>query len=353
MFALSDYHYHLPEECIAQAPAASRGASRLLFLDRAGGKTAHHRFDDITRLLKTGDILVLNDTRVVPGRLFGRKDSGGMVEALLLDYAGGMEKWKDQGVFECQCLVRASKGVKIGGRILFDEGLEAVVADRADNLYTLRFSAPAHFGELLDRIGHTPLPPYIKRKPGAEDPRDRDAYQTVYASRKGAIAAPTAGLHFSDALLETIRAMGVKIAVITLHVGYGTFLPVREEDIRRHRMHAERYAVSSQAAEAVNETRKQGGRVVAVGTTAVRTLEHLADPAGHLSPGTGLCELFIYPGYRFRIVDAMVTNFHLPQSTLLMLVSAFAGRDLVLQVYTEAVRLGYRFFSYGDAMLIA
>ncbi len=353
MFTLSDYDYHLPEECIAQAPSAKRDDSRLLILDRSTGGTTHHHFYEITHFLKTGDILVVNDTRVVPGRLFGRKESGGFIETLIIDYTGGLEKLRDQGAFECQCLLRSSKRAKIGSRILFDEGLSAVVTDCSDNRYTLCFSAAENFHQLLDRIGHTPLPPYIKRKPDTEDARDRNTYQTVYASRNGAIAAPTAGLHFSNDLLERIKSMGVEVAVITLHVGYGTFLPVREEDIRRHRMHPERYEVSSRTAESVNAARKQGGRVIAVGTTAVRTLEHLSDPTGNLSPGAGTCDLFIYPGYRFRVVQAMITNFHLPKSTLLMLVSAFAGRESILQAYAEAVRQRYRFYSYGDAMFIA
>ncbi len=352
MFALSDYDYTLPEECIAQTPAAKRENSRLLVLNRPSGAVAHHHFFELGDFLTPKDILVVNNTKVVPGRIFGRKKTGGQVEVLILDYVGGLEKLRAQGEFECQCLLRASKRAKIGSRIFFTEDLSAVVTGFADNIYTLCFEATASIDDLLERIGHMPLPPYIRRDPQAENSQDRASYQTVYAAQNGAIAAPTAGLHFSNELMMKIKSMGVTVASLTLHVGYGTFLPVRVDDIRRHHMHPERYTLSPETAAAINAARDKGGRVIAVGTTAVRTLEHLTDKDGRLVAGTGVCDLFIYPGYTFRMVDAMITNFHLPQSTLLMLVSAFAGRESILRAYAEAIQLRYRFYSYGDAMLI-
>lgn len=352
MYNLNDYDYRLPEAYIAQFPETERTKSRLLRLDRSSGRRSHHAFFNIADLLSEGDLLVLNNTEVIPGRLLGHKKTGGKIEVLIIDYPAGKQNADAGGDFECTCLIKASKRPKPGTLLLFDEGLTGRVRDAGDNTYTVRFTFGDNFDGILSRIGHVPLPPYIKRQNGQAPCHDREAYQTVYAAEKGAIAAPTAGLHFSEKLLETLNRRGISTVEITLHVGYGTFLPVRSDDIRKHRMHAEHFSVSEDTAAAVNAARKEGRRIIAVGTTCVRTLEYAADRTGHLVAGTGRCDLFIYPGYAFNIVDAMVTNFHLPKSTLLMLVSAFAGRDHILAAYREAIKEHYRFYSYGDAMLI-
>ncbi len=346
MYSLSDYDYDLPAELIAQAPADRRDRSRLLRLDRRAGEVSHHRFDRLAQWLTPGDVLVVNDTAVIPARLVGRKATGGMVEVFILDYTGGV---RQGGRFCCDCLVRASKPVKAGAVIHFGEEWCGRVVDVEVGFCRVEFSGAGGIDRLLDRLGHVPLPPYIRR---VDRPEDRTAYQTVYAAVRGAVAAPTAGLHFTEQLLEEIRARGVAVAPITLHVGYGTFAPVRAADIRTHRMHAERYTISESTAAAVNAARAAGRRVVAVGTTAVRTLEFAAGQDGRIRAGRGCCDLFIYPGYRFKAVDAVITNFHLPRSTLLMLVAAFAGREVILDAYRAAVAEGYRFYSYGDAMLI-
>ncbi|MFH1981893.1 MAG: tRNA preQ1(34) S-adenosylmethionine ribosyltransferase-isomerase QueA [Pseudomonadota bacterium] len=353
MYSLSDYDYHLPTELIAQKPADRRDGSRLLLLDRATGRYAHRHFSDVTDYLKGGDVLVVNNTRVVPGRLYGHKPSGGTVEALVLNHlrlptAAGDTGFRDAA----DCLIKASKPCKPGLRIDFGN-LTATVAGGEAGRYTLNFETPDGLGAALEAVGYMPLPPYIRRSPDKAPPcDDRSAYQTVYARESGAVAAPTAGLHFTEALMGAIREKGVTVLEVTLHVGMGTFAPVRVDDIRTHRMHAETFHIASDVAAAVNQAKREGRRIVAVGTTSVRTLETAARETGHVIAGSGESDLFIYPGFSFRVVDAMITNFHLPQSTLMMLVSAFAGRDLVLAAYAEAVRLGYRFFSYGDAMMI-
>jgi S-adenosylmethionine:tRNA ribosyltransferase-isomerase len=344
VYALTDYHYDLPEGLIAQRPMTQRDQSRLMCLERSSGRFSHGRFGDLVDLLRPGDLLVLNNTRVIPGRLLGRKESGGKVEALILDYAQGVRK----GIVEC--MVKASKRPSPGSRLIFEQGLEARVHSVNSRTCHLEFSGPAALEEALDAIGHVPLPPYIQR---SDDALDRGTYQTVYARHKGAVAAPTAGLHFTLEMLDRLSRKGVALGFVTLHVGYGTFVPVRVDDIRRHEMHAEWFSLEAGTATAVNNAKDGGGRVVAVGTTCVRTLEFCAAEDGKVAPQSGMCDLFIYPGYRFKAVDAMLTNFHLPQSTLLMLVSAFAGRTVVLGAYAEAVRENYRFFSYGDAMFIA
>ncbi len=348
MYSLDDYDYHLPENLIAQIPADRRDASRLLRVNRQDGTLAHRRFRDIVDLLAPTDVLIVNDTRVVPGRLHGRKETGGKAELLILDY--GEQQEAEQRFY--RCLIKASKQAAAGTRIILDEGLAAVVHDFVNGVYTVCFEGSTSLAEAIQRIGQMPLPPYIKRDASQPDPADRTRYQTVYASKQGAIAAPTAGLHFTDEVLTRIREKGVTVAAITLHVGYGTFVPVRVDDIRDHRMHAEWFSISPEIAQTVNQAKAEGRRIVAVGTTSVRTLEYAVRNDGSLSPGSGHCDLFIYPGYRFKLVDAMLTNFHLPRSTLLMLVSAFAGRETMLQAYAQAVRERYRFFSYGDAMLI-
>jgi len=354
MFSLDDYDYELPAERIAQRPAVQRDRSRMLVMDRKNGVLSHRKFSDFHSLLAPSDVLVINNTEVIPGRLYGRKDTGGKVEVLILDYAGRRFLDARADEFECECLVKSSKRAPAGSTLHFDQGLTAEVLRVQNNMYTLKFRSPENFETLLYKFGKTPLPPYIKRDKNPESTReDRRTYQTVYASCRGAVAAPTAGFHFTASVLKKITAYGVKLVEITLHIGYGTFLPVRENDIRRHRMHAERYSVSGTAADEINRAKAAGSRIIAVGTTCVRTLEFLADDHGVVTGAQGVCDLFIYPGYRFKIVDAMLTNFHLPRSTLLMLVSAFAGRDNILNAYREAVAKKYRFYSYGDAMFIA
>ncbi|MCZ6687596.1 MAG: tRNA preQ1(34) S-adenosylmethionine ribosyltransferase-isomerase QueA [Gammaproteobacteria bacterium] len=333
---LADFDYDLPQSLIAQEPPEQRGASRLLCLDGANGALHDRRFADICDLLHAGDLLVLNDTRVIPARLTGHKASGGRCEVLIERVIDG------DGA---TALVRASKTPRTGTRLIF-QGCQAVVEGRDGDLYRLRFDHAVM--DCLAKEGHVPLPPYIQR---ADQALDRERYQTVYADRPGAVAAPTAGLHFDQAMLDRLVEQGVEQARLTLHVGAGTFQPVRTADIREHRMHAERVEVSEKVCEAVRRTRQRGGRVVAVGTTVVRSLESAAE-GGELRSMSGETSLFIYPGYRFRVVDAMLTNFHLPRSSLLMLVSAFAGRAAVLAAYRHAVDNRYRFFSYGDAMFL-
>jgi len=352
MYSLVDYNYDLPEEFIAQEPAGKRDQSRLLSLNRMTGEMSHHLFHELCSFLLPSDALVVNNTEVIPGRLFGHKDTGGKVEALILNYAGSYKKMEKNKEIVFECLLRASKRPKPGASFVFDQGLKAEVIDFQDGIHTLRFFYDGDFESLLYRIGNMPLPPYIKRNNGVSPCNDRKSYQTVYARQKGAVAAPTAGLHFSEKLLEKIKSIGVNIVEITLHVGYGTFSPVRAPDIRDHKIHSEQYYISENGAATINHAKAKGGRIVAVGTTCVRSLEFASDNNGNVSYGSGNCDLFIYPGYRFKVIDAMITNFHLPQSTLLMLVSAFAGRKNILAAYNEAIKERYRFYSYGDAMVI-
>lgn len=352
MYQLDDYDFELPEALIAQQPAARREAARLLSIDRQSGQVSHQQFADICRFLKTGDTLVVNNTQVVPARLMGKKQTGGKVEVLIINYAEGMMSSPGPGRVSCQCMIKAAKRPRAGTRINFERGLSARVVGFHNGVFSVDFSCDGSFEEIIYAIGQVPLPPYIKRS-GEKNTADVTAYQTVYASEKGAAAAPTAGLHFSNALLSEIRNHGVRVVPITLHVGYGTFAPVRVTDIRDHQMHSETYVVSPETADAVNQAKAAGTRIVAVGTTSVRTLEYIADAHGQIRAGSGRSDLFIYPGYRFKTVDAMITNFHLPRSTLLMLVSAFAGKERILSAYAEAVRKKYRFFSYGDAMFLA
>ncbi len=332
------FTYDLPPELIAQQPLPERRASRLLCLDRRDGVLAHRRFTDLGTLLRPGDLLVFNDTRVIPARLYARKPTGGRVEVLLERLLPGDR---------CLAQLRVSKKPAPGTRLQLEGGGELEVVSRQAPFYELALVGDDLAG-VLERQGHMPLPPYIER---ADAEVDRERYQTVYARRPGAVAAPTAGLHFDEDLLAGLDALGVERAWVTLHVGAGTFQPVRSERIEDHEMHAEHLEVGEAVVEAVARTRARGGRVVAVGTTSVRSLETAA-AGGQLAPYAGDSRLFIHPGYRFRVVDALVTNFHLPESTLLMLVSALAGTDAVLAAYREAVRERYRFFSYGDAMFI-
>ena len=353
MYSLSDYDYSLPEELIAQVPASLRDQSRLMVLERKAQRTSHHVFEDIVQLLAPGDLLVVNDTRVVPARLVGTKETGGRVEALLLTYPEQIQEAERKDKLVCECLVKSSKRPRTGSKFYFDGGLEASVLDGTNGIYSLEFRLDGDFDALIDQTGLIPLPPYVKRDETNPPPcDDRERYQTVYAAKKGAVAAPTAGLHFTSELLNELSAMGVEIVPITLHVGYGTFLPVRAVDVREHEIHAEAYELTEDAAGAINQAKNEERRIVAVGTTAVRVLEFAADTSGRVQAGSGDCDLFIYPGFEFRVIDALMTNFHLPGSTLLMLVAAFAGRGFVLEAYEEAIRRRYRFFSYGDAMLI-
>jgi S-adenosylmethionine:tRNA ribosyltransferase-isomerase len=333
----SDYHYELPAELIAQEPAPERGASRLLALDGATGALRDLRFPDVVELLAPGDLLVRNDTRVLPARIHGRKATGGRVEILV-------ERITGERTFVAH--VRSSKGARAGHAIALPLGATATVLGPRDDLVEIELDRPV--GPYFDAHGEMPLPPYIRRAAAAAD---RERYQTVYAKEPGAVAAPTAGLHFDAALFARLAARGVGVADVTLHVGAGTFQPVRENDLTRHRMHAEWLRVPPETVAAIAATRARGGRVVAIGTTVVRSLETAAH-AGALAPYEGDTQLFIYPGFRWRVVDALITNFHLPESTLLMLVSAFAGREHVLAAYAHAVRERYRFFSYGDAMYV-
>ncbi len=357
MYLISDYDYDLPEDKIAQVPCENRSQSRLMHLRRDGHGLFHRKFQDLPDLLHPGDLLVVNDTRVVPARLFGKKETGGRVEVFVLDYAQGLNHLEQTGVFQCNCLIRASISPKAGA-VLTLEGkdgalMKARVEQVKGTMFELCFLDGDLFPEFLRCNGRVPLPPYIKREPSSgEHNSDKENYQTVYARNEGAVAAPTAGLHFTGDLIRVLTQKGVTLAPITLHVGYGTFVPVRCKDIRDHEIHTEIYSLSPSTAELINQAKAEKRRVVAVGTTSVRTLEFLADEAGCVQPGSGTCNLYIYPGYQFKCVDAMVTNFHLPKSTLIMLVSAFYDRERVLAAYETAVTEDYRFFSYGDAMFI-
>jgi len=335
----SDFHYDLPEELIAQAPLAERSASRMLVVPPGEGDFADLHVRDLPDLLQPGDLLVFNDTRVIPARLFGQKESGGRVEILI-------ERLLPDAQARVQ--MRASKSPKPGSRIVLDGGGQAEVLGREDAFFVVRFEVGEPLEQWLARVGRLPLPPYIQREP---DAADAERYQTVFAREVGAVAAPTAGLHFDHALLQRLRERGVEFGHVTLHVGAGTFQPVRVEDVREHTMHSEWLNVGAELVAQVRRTRAAGGRVIAVGTTVVRALES-AMRDGQLQPFAGETRIFIFPGYKVRSVDALVTNFHLPESTLLMLVSAFAGKERIFAAYRHAVERRYRFFSYGDAMLL-
>lgn len=338
----SDFYYELPQELIAQDPLEDRSASRLMTLDKTTGRVGHHVFREIVDFLTPQDCLVLNNTKVIPARLFGsRVGTEAKIEVLLL-------KRKEHDIWET--LVKPGKKCKIGTCISFGEGLLTgeVVDVVEDGNRLIQFTYEGIFEEILDQLGQMPLPPYITHQL-----KDKNRYQTVYAKHDGSAAAPTAGLHFTPQLLEQIRDKGVKIAEVTLHVGLGTFRPVKVEDVTKHHMHSEFYIIEESQAKLINDTKQAGGRIVSVGTTSCRTLESASDENGILKAGSGWTDIFIYPGYRFKMVDALITNFHLPESTLVMLVSALAGKDHIMAAYEEAVRERYRFFSFGDAMFIA
>lgn len=336
----SDFYYDLPEELIAQTPAEPRDSSRLLVYHRQDETVEHKVFRDIIDYLNPGDALVVNDTRVIPARLYGKKQSTGReVEFLLLNQLS-KDTW--------EVIMRPGKKLRIGDRVEFAEDLQAEILEKKeDGVTSVKFYFEGLFEPLLERYGNMPLPPYITKRL-----EDRQRYQTVYAKENGSAAAPTAGLHFTPELMEKIRKKGIDIIPVLLHVGLGTFRPVKVDNVENHKMHSEYYSISADSARRINETRRRGGRIIAVGTTSVRTLESVADEDGSIKEQSGNTEIFIYPGYRFKCVDALITNFHLPESTLLMLISAFMGKEQALGLYRLAVQERYRFFSFGDAMLI-
>ena len=337
----SDFYYDLPQELIAQTPIEKRDTSRLMTLDRATGTVGHHHFYELPDFLRPGDCLILNDSRVLPARLLGQRlPGGGACEVLLLT---------DKGDKTWECLVRPGRKMRTGAKLSFGNGelTAEVVGEIEGGNRLVRFDYEGIFLEVLEHLGKMPLPPYIK-----EELQDRERYQTVYSKVLGSAAAPTAGLHFTPELLEKIAAKGIGIGYVTLHVGLGTFRPVKEEEITDHEMHSEFCTVPPETAELINRTKANGGRVICVGTTSCRTLESWAAEDGHMEPKSGWTNIYIYPGYRFKVMDGLVTNFHLPESTLIMLVSAFAGREHVLAAYEQAVKERYRFFSFGDAMFI-
>ena len=338
----SDFYYDLPQELIAQTPIEKRDTSRLMTLNRTTGEVGHHHFYELPDFLRPGDCLILNDSRVLPARLLGQRlPGGGACEVLLLT---------DKGDKTWECLVRPGRKMRTGAKLSFGNGelTAEVVGEVEGGNRLVRFDYEGIFLEVLEHLGKMPLPPYIK-----EELRDKERYQTVYSKVLGSAAAPTAGLHFTPELLEKIAAKGVGVGYVTLHVGLGTFRPVKEEEITDHEMHSEFCTVPLETAELINKTKANGGRVICVGTTSCRTLESWAAEDGHMEPKSGWTNIYIYPGYRFRVMDGLVTNFHLPESTLIMLVSAFAGREHVLEAYEQAVKERYRFFSFGDAMFIS
>ncbi len=356
MYQLKSYDFDLPEKLIAQKPVGNRDGSRLLHLKKKTGLISHYKFKNLIDLLKEDDLLVINDTKVIPARLKGKKETGGKVEVLIIDFTKALKSFDKNPYFECDCLVKASRSPKQGTNLFFQHGLEAVVVENRGKICNIRFmnnlKNSETFLDILYKIGDIPLPPYIKRDKGKALESDKEQYQTVYAQKEGAVAAPTAGLHFTDKLMGALLDKGVEIATITLHVGYGTFVPVEVEDIRDHNIHSEFFLVSRETAQKINRAKDDKRRVITVGTTTMRTLEFIADKSGRVNPGQGMCDIFIYPGYDFKCVNGMITNFHLPKSTLMMLVAAFAGSKNIFNAYKTAIKEKYRFFSFGDAMLI-
>jgi len=347
-FQIKDYDYHLPKHLIAQKPSVERDQSRLLVYNRKTKKIIHTKFIHLTDYLNPDDLLVINNTRVIPARLLGKKETGGKIEVFILDYNQAVMEKQNKG-FECQCMIRSSKPPKVGSIIHFSPNDRGLIISPPDNgKCRIQFMCD-NFLDFLNKMGHTPLPPYIQRS--AEN-MDKQRYQTIYAKNYGAVAAPTAGLHFTSQLFKEMQSIGIQIVPVTLHVGYGTFMPVRVSDIRQHIMHAEYVEISSQSAQIIQKAINNKKRCIAVGTTGVRTLEYVYQLQKEIIPFKGYCDMFIHPPFHFQVVDAMITNFHLPQSTLLMMIAAFAGREDILTVYEEAIAENYRFFSYGDAMAI-
>jgi S-adenosylmethionine:tRNA ribosyltransferase-isomerase len=339
---VEEFDYHLPASLIAQYPSPKRGGASLMVLHRKTGEIEHRAFQDITEYINSADLLVMNNSRVLPARLIGKKESGGKIEMLLIPPRNGIKG-------EWTALIKGSAKLKQKVRIRFEQGIEGEVDEVKDGRGKVNFSYRGAVVEVLQKIGHIPLPPYIKR---SDEPLDRECYQTVFAERDGSIAAPTAGLHFTHETLRLLSEKGVRTARITLHVGIGTFAPVKTFEVQDHVMEAERVEISEETARKIKDTKARTGRVIAVGTTTTRALESFSDDKGGVTPGEGMTSLFIYPPYRFRVIDALVTNFHLPKSTLIMMASAFAGKDFLMKAYQEAIRRKYRFYSYGDAMLI-
>jgi S-adenosylmethionine:tRNA ribosyltransferase-isomerase len=339
---VEEFDYHLPTSLIAQYPSSQRGETSLLVLHRQTGVMEHRAFRDLIQYLNSADLLVMNNTRVLPARLIGKKETGGKIKMLLIPSWNGKKG-------EWQTLIKATGKVKPRARIRFEQGLEAEVEEVKDGKGRIRITSQAEVMDVLQKIGRIPLPPYIKRE---DEPLDKERYQTVFAERDGSIAAPTAGLHFTHALLQSLKEKGVRTTTITLHIGIGTFAPIKALDVEDHAMEAEWVEISEETAREIEETKARSGRVISIGTTTTRALESFSNRKAGVRSGKGMSSLFIYPPYRFRVVDGMVTNFHLPKSTLIMLVSAFAGKDLIMKAYQEAIRRKYRFYSYGDAMLI-
>ena len=339
---VEEFDYHLPPSLIAQYPPPQRGQTSLMVLHRQTGAIEHLSFGDIAQYIGPSDLLVMNNTRVLPARLIGKKETGGRVEMLLIPSWNGIGgEWK--------ALIKGGGKMKSGARIRFEQGLEAEVGEVKNGIGKVSFSCQGEVMDILLKIGHVPLPPYIKR---ADEPLDRERYQTVFAEKDGSIAAPTAGLHFTHDLLRSLIENGVRTTTITLHVGVGTFAPVKARDVEDHTMKAEWVEISEETAREIEDTKAHGGKVIAVGTTTTRALESFSTDSGGVKPGHGMSSLFIHPPYRFRVIDGLITNFHLPKSTLVMLASAFAGRDFLMKAYQEAIRRKYRFYSYGDAMMI-
>jgi S-adenosylmethionine:tRNA ribosyltransferase-isomerase len=337
-----EFDYPFTKSLIAQYPPSERGASRLMVVHRRSEAIEHRSFQDIPQYLNPGDLLIINNTRVLPARLIGKKETGGRCEVLIIpSWNGANGEWK--------ALVKGIRNKTAGSRIHFEQGIDAEVKEVRNGEATIRFLCRDGVPDILRRIGHIPLPPYIRRQ---DEPPDRTRYQTVFAEKEGSVAAPTAGLHFTEKMLQSLREMGVNIVSITLHIGPGTFLPIKTGEVEDHSIEAEWTEISEETAWTIERTRRSGGRILGVGTTATRALESFCDPEGVIKPGKTFSSLFIYPPYRFRVIDGLVTNFHLPKSTLIMLVSAFAGKDLLMNAYREAVDRKYRFYSYGDAMLI-
>ncbi len=350
MFDIEDYDFDLPAKLIAQVPVSIRDRSRLLIVDRKKKSLSGNHFFNLPKLLRPGDLLVVNNTRVVPARLFGQKESGGRIEILVLEHPDSTK----EGLTTRTCLLRSSKRPKNGSMLFFNSGVSGKVTGVLDNgLVRITFKGNRSIDSLIEDKGHMPLPLYIRRgRKNTYSQLDKERYQTIFSKRKGAVAAPTAGLHFTENLIEKLGEAGISIVSLTLHVGYGTFRPVRAKDIRKHKLGEESYWIKPETAKAIKRTKEKGGRVVAVGTTVVRALETVTNPDVLVLPGEGKTDLFITPGFSFKVVDAIITNFHLPRSSLLFLVCAFAGLELTKRAYSLAIEKGYRFYSYGDAMLI-
>lgn len=356
-FSLDSYDYHLPEEKIAQQPAAKREHSKLFVYNRRDSSRQHLHFCDIIDFFRKGDLLVVNDTKVIPARLFGKKETGGKAEVFLLELPVNMStplQQEGKNILEATALIKSSKRPAIGSTITIAENLHCQIQEHHDGgkvrLY-LKYPVQSHIMDVLEQHGNVPLPPYIERREGTSD-KDKKRYQTVYAKNNGAVAAPTAGLHFTKEIFTQLEQKGVSTAHLTLHVGYGTFAPVRTEDIKDHQIHSEYISLTEETAEQINRVKEKGGKVWAVGTTSVRTLEFCSDEQGKLKPYSGWCDLYIFPGFKYKVIDNLITNFHLPKSSLLFLVSALCGREELLSCYREAMEKDYRFFSYGDAMAI-